>query len=141
MSISEEALIRRGHTFCSGLSRVFTVLCRVGGVPARCLLCYRPNGTGHAMNEAYAEGKWRFFDPTFSLFVRDESGDVASAVVIDKDSALAARIGEHYRYWQSPLMATAEGREYDYGSLFWAVTISNYTMADSNRFFPEEMKG
>lgn len=134
-SVSEEEMIRRGHAYCSSMSRVFATLCQIGGVPARCLLLYRPEGTGHAANEAYVKGKWRFFDPTFAIFVRDADGDIASAWEIHSDPSLARKALEQYRHLQAELTVHDQWREYDYGELFWAVTIGNYPLSMSNRFF------
>jgi hypothetical protein len=80
---TEEQLIESGIGWCNEQARVFIALCQVMEIPARVVFIYHKNTLcGHTTAEAYINGKWSFFDPTFAVDVPLPDGSLASAAEI-----------------------------------------------------------
>jgi len=82
-AFTEEQLIESGIGWCNEQARVFIALCQVMEMPARVVFVYHTNTIcGHTTAEAYLDGKWSFFDPTFAVSVPLPDGSLASAAEI-----------------------------------------------------------
>ncbi len=77
-ALTEEQLIDSGKGWCNEQARVFIALCEVQEVPARlCFLFHANLVCGHTTAEAFVEGRWAWFDPTFNLRVELPGGKLA----------------------------------------------------------------
>lgn len=67
-ALAEEGIIASGVGWCNEQTRVFIALCEVMEVPARLCFVFHANGRcSHAPAEAYVDGRWAYFDPTFNV--------------------------------------------------------------------------
>jgi len=79
-ALTEEELIESGAGWCNEQARIFIALCEVMGIPGRmCFLGHRNGLCGHATAEAYIDGKWAWFDPTFNVRVELPDGTLGTA--------------------------------------------------------------
>lgn len=61
-----------GQAYCYGMARAFESLCRRMGLPARINAVHNfEYMEAHNMAEAYYDGQWHFFDPTYGVFFYD----------------------------------------------------------------------
>jgi hypothetical protein len=61
-------ILQDGYAICGGRSVVFQTLARMVAVPARYVGIFGMSGGSHAMAEAYYDGQWHLFDPTYGVF-------------------------------------------------------------------------
>ena len=79
-AMSEEDLIASKTGWCMEQARVFIALCEIRGIPGRmCFLTHENGICGHATAEAYVDGKWAWFDPTFNVCVALPDGTLGTA--------------------------------------------------------------
>ena len=77
-------MMKEGFTLCGGMAGTFVMLCRTAGIPARYGAAkYMPTFSEHFVAEAFYDGKWHLFDPTFGFFFYsrpeyDKQGDIIS---------------------------------------------------------------
>ena len=77
---TEEQLIDSKCGWCNEQARVFIGLCQVMEIPARLCFINHVNALcGHTTAEAYVDGRWAFFDPTFNVSVELPDGHLAEA--------------------------------------------------------------
>lgn len=55
-----EGVFDTGRAVCDGISKAFTLMCRMEGIP-----CVRVIGDGHAWNKVFVDGTWYIADATF----------------------------------------------------------------------------
>jgi transglutaminase-like putative cysteine protease len=79
-AMTEEDIIASGIGWCMEQARVFIALCEVMGMPGRmCFLTHQNGRCGHATAEAYVDGKWAWFDPTFGVRVELPDGSLGTS--------------------------------------------------------------
>ena len=62
-----EGAILDHRAVCEGISKAFTCMCNIEGIPCVQVSGYRtnnPGGPGHAWNKVYLDGDWYHIDPT-----------------------------------------------------------------------------
>ena len=62
-----EGVFLDNKAVCEGISKAFTVLCNIEGIPCvsvEGIQTYNPNGAGHAWNKVYIDGIWYIADAT-----------------------------------------------------------------------------
>ncbi|MBE6131078.1 MAG: hypothetical protein E7183_05090 [Erysipelotrichaceae bacterium] len=66
---------------CEGISKAFSVLCNIEGIPCVQVIGYQtnnPNGLGHAWNKVYLDGNWYIVDATSDGIIVNNSFEVLS---------------------------------------------------------------
>lgn len=62
-----EGVFLDNKAVCEGISKAFTVMCNIEGIPCVTIEGYQtqnPSGPGHAWNKVYVDGKWYIVDVT-----------------------------------------------------------------------------
>ncbi|HRJ72640.1 MAG TPA: transglutaminase domain-containing protein [Terrimicrobiaceae bacterium] len=78
--LTEEQILSSGIGWCNEQARVFIALCGIRGIAARlCFVFHASLPLGHAAAEAFVDGRWGFFDPTFDLHVALPGNRIAEA--------------------------------------------------------------
>ncbi|MGH2566920.1 MAG: transglutaminase domain-containing protein [Bacteroidota bacterium] len=81
---SATSILRNGYALCYGKSKVFTILSRKAGLPARFVTTmYVRDLKSHVLSEVFYDGKWHLYDASFGIFFYsspeyDEQGEVIS---------------------------------------------------------------
>jgi len=79
-ALTEEELFASGAGWCNEQARIFIALCEVMGIPGRMCFLSHVNGLcGHATAEAFVEGKWAWYDPTFGVRVELPDGTLGTS--------------------------------------------------------------
>ncbi len=66
---------------CEGISKAFSVLCNIEGIPCVQVIGVQtnnPNGVGHAWNKVYLDGKWYVADATSDGIIVNDNFEVLS---------------------------------------------------------------
>lgn len=66
---------------CEGISKAFSALCNIEGIPCVQVVGYQtnnPNGLGHAWNKVYLDGNWYIVDTTSDGIIVNNSFEVLS---------------------------------------------------------------
>lgn len=83
---TEEQLVESKIGWCNEQSRVFIALCEVMEIPSRLVVAYHKNTICcHTTAEVCLDGKWSYFDSTFTVVVPLPDGSLASASEISGD--------------------------------------------------------
>lgn len=64
---------------CEGISKAFTVLCNIEGIPCVSVVGYdksNPKGVGHAWNKVYVNGGWYIADATSNGVIANEQFEI-----------------------------------------------------------------
>jgi transglutaminase-like putative cysteine protease len=90
---TEEAIIARGSNWCTDVARVAAALAEVAGVPARIVQLADTDRaySGHAVIEAYRDGRWGCVDSRTGVVYRDDRGRPATTWDLMRNPAWIAR--------------------------------------------------
>ncbi len=86
---------------CEGISKAFTSLCNIEGIPCVTVSGYQaanPTGVGHAWNKVYADGKWYIADATSGGTIVGERAEVLTYryFLISEETYRTHYIGENF---------------------------------------------
>ncbi len=78
--VTTRETLDRGSSQSGALSRLMAAMCRAGGYDVRVvdIVDTREDRTPHQLVEVFYAGDWHAYDPSYGVYVCDESGDVAS---------------------------------------------------------------
>ena len=66
-----DSVLRYGAGICGHAALTYAAIVKRFGVPVRSVQFYYANGGGHIAVEAFYEGDWHFFDPTWGAYYAD----------------------------------------------------------------------
>ena len=140
-AMTEEEIMASAVGWCNEQTRVFIALCETMNIPARLCFLFHKNGQcSHTAAEAYVHGRWPFFDPTFAVFVRLPSRELAEGRDLSgpwrhlAHAAYAPALEDHYANLH-PCVEDSPGWGREFrpradrgGDLFEALGIANYVI-------------
>lgn len=128
----EEWVLLHGHGDCAAHTRVFIILCQIGGIPARMVQLQKY----HTTAEVYLDGKWCFCDPLLGKMLLLEKESVpASAYEICQGKKVAwGRVGVALSDQQKePKVENARMGPVSYLEAFKETCAGNYGYVPHNR--------
>ena len=116
---SPRRVLERGSEYCGHLSAAMETLLAIGGYRARAVNVIdskNPAGT-HVVVEAFYDGGWHLYDPTFGVKFQNKDGQVASYKEVRLDTSLItenlfARFDADFRRRLMDLLPGAYGSGY-----------------------------
>lgn len=94
-------ILQDGFAVCGGKAFVLQTLLRQLGIPSRTVELFNTPDSGHDLIEAYYEGGWHAFDPSYGVFVYsnpsyDQKGKIIEvyALAQDRDMGFLQNVAE-----------------------------------------------